>query len=71
MYTEKCIALLNDEEVCKQYRDQTKFMHSKVVKQLSNLKISVGHKFKEQYNKLCHPDDNSPPARFCGLPKNT
>ena len=42
--------------------------HSRVVKQLVDLKKNpVGHELKEQYNVLCPPGDNSPPARFYGL----
>ena len=36
MYIEKCMALLNDEEVYCECRDQTKSIHSKVLKQLQN-----------------------------------
>ena len=41
MYIEKCTALLNDEEVQKEYRDHTKSIHSKVVKHLLDLKLQL------------------------------
>ena len=37
MFIEKCIALLNDEEVYCKCKDQTKFIHCKVLKQLLDL----------------------------------
>ena len=45
MYMHKCMALLNDKDIYKEYRDQTESIHSKVVKQLLDLKDSTGHKF--------------------------
>ena len=54
MYIKNYIALLNDEEVYKECRYQTKSINYKVVNQLLDVKKSVGHKFEEQYNKL-HP----------------
>ena len=69
MYIEKCRALLNNENVNCEWRDQTKCIHSKVVKQLLGLKISVGPKFKDQYIKLHSPSDNVPPGRFYSLSK--
>ena len=39
MYIKKCMALLNDEEVYKECREQTISMHSKVVKHCFSLKI--------------------------------
>ena len=69
MYIEKCMALLNDEEAYHECRDETKSIHSKVVKQILGLKISIGPKFKDEYIEICPPGDNSLPARFWGLTK--
>ena len=48
---------------------KTKSIHSKVAKQLLNLKNLIGHKFKEGINKLHQPSNNSPAARCYGFPK--
>ena len=50
-------------------RYQTKAIHSKVLKQLLDLRNSIRSIFKDKYIILCLPGDNSPPARFHGLPK--
>ena len=64
-----CVTLCNDE-VYHECRDKTKPIHSKVFKQLLDIKKnSMGPKFKDQYIKLCSPGDNSPTARFYSLPK--
>ena len=70
MYTEKCTALLNDHEVYRECKDQPKSIFAKVLKHFLDLKSCIGPKFKDQYNKLCLPGDNSPPARFYGLSKS-
>ena len=44
-------------------------IHSQVLKQLRDLKTSTEPKFNDQYIKLSPPGDNSPLARFYGLPK--
>ena len=69
MYIEKCIALINDQEVYQECKDQTKSIHAKLLKQLLDLKKSKGPKFMDQYFKLCPPDDNSHSVRVHGLPK--
>ena len=43
VYIEKFIALLNDEEVHKECRDQMKTIHSKAVKQHLDLNNSTGY----------------------------
>ena len=68
-YVDKCMALLNSEEVYKECRAQIESIHSKIVKQLLDLNNSIGYKVKEEYNKLCPPGDKSHPARFCSLPQ--
>ena len=68
MYTEKCMALLN-EEVHHECRDQTKSIHSKEFKQLLDLEISIGIKSSDKYLELLPTGDTSPPARFYCLPK--
>ena len=42
MYIEKCLALLSDQEVYQEYKDQTKSTHAKVLKQSLDLKHSIG-----------------------------
>ena len=69
MDIEKYMALRNDENVYHECREQTKFIHSKAVKQLLDLEISIGPNFKDQCIKLQPPGDNGPLARFYGLPK--
>ena len=62
MYIEKCLALLKDKEVYKECRDQTRAIHSKVVKQLLDLKIQL--ELDSRNNTT-----DSPSARFYGPPK--
>ena len=69
MYIEKCMVLLNYEEVYCESRDQTTSINSKVVQQLLDLKNSIEPKFKDQYNKLYPLGDNSYPSIFYCLPK--
>ena len=71
MYIEKFIFFLNGGEVYKECRDKTKPVHYKVVKLLWDLKNSIQHKFKEQYNTLCPLSDSSPSYRILWSPKNT
>ena len=63
------MALINDAEAYCECREQTLSIHSRVLKQHLELKTSIGAKFKVQYIKLHPPGDNSPSARFYGLPK--
>ena len=70
IYIEKCMVSLNDQEVYQECKDQTTSVHAKVLKQLLDLKISIGAKFKNQFIKLWPPGDDIPPSRLCGLPKN-
>ena len=49
MYIEKYMAIFNDKEVYSECRDHTKSFHSKVLKWLLDLKISIGPKFNNQY----------------------
>ena len=53
-YMEKCMTLLSDHKVYKEYRDLTKTIHTKVIKQLTDLKNSLGQEIKNLYSKL-HP----------------
>ena len=69
MYVEKCMTLLNDEEVYCECRDQTKSLIPKWLNNFSIYKNSIGPKFNDQYIKLQPPVDNSPPARFYSLLK--
>ena len=69
MYIEKYIALLNDEELYCKYRDQIMSIYYEVVKQLLDLKNSIGPKFNDQYIKLHPPGYTGSPARFCALSK--
>ena len=46
MYIEKCMTLINDEEVYHECRDQTKSIHSEVLKQLLDLKDSLDQNSK-------------------------
>ena len=52
-------------------RDQTGLSTLKQLSNFLDLKTSIGHKIKEQYDKLHFPGDNSLPTRFCGPPKYT
>ena len=49
MCIERCMALLNDHKVYQKYKDQTKSIHAKLLRQLHELKISIRPKFKDQY----------------------
>ena len=69
VYTEKCMAILSDQEVYHKWKDQIKSIHAKVLKQLLELKNFILPKFKDQCIILQAPSDNSPPIRFYGLPK--
>ena len=62
IYLEKCMTLLNDEKVYQKCRDKPKSIHSKEVKQLLDLKISIGPAFKDEHIKLDLPSDNSSPT---------
>ena len=67
MYTEKCMALRNEDEVYHECRNQTKSIHSKVFKQLLALKISIGPSLRDQYINLHLAGNNSPLVRFYSL----
>ena len=60
LYIEKYMALLDNEDVYKECRDNTKSMHYNVLKKLIDLKTSIGDKFKEQYNKICSQETAAP-----------
>ena len=68
MHSRNCMALFSDEEVYKEYRHETKSIHSKVLKLLLDPKRSNWPNFKKQYIKL-HAGDNNLLARFYSLPK--
>ena len=53
---------VNDEKVYQKCRNKPKSIHSKEVKQLLDLKISIGPAFKDEYIKLDLPSDNSSPT---------
>ena len=52
MHIEKCMALLNGEEVYCECRDHTKSIHSKVVKQLLDLKTPLDQKLRTNTSNL-------------------
>ena len=62
IFLEKCMTLHNDEKVYQKCRDKPKSIHSKEVKQLLDLKISIGPAFKDEHIKLDLPSDNSSPT---------
>ena len=68
-YIDKCVTLFSDQGVYQECKDLTKSIHNKVIKQLSDLKNSLGQEFKNLYTALFPPGGNSPPVRFYGIPK--
>ena len=67
-YIEKCMTLLNDHKVYQECKDLTKPINAKVIKQLTDLK-QFRSRVQKPIPKTVAPGDNSPPARFYGLPK--
>ena len=54
-YVEKCMTLLSDHRVYLECRDLTKIIHNKVIKQLTDLKNSLGQELKKPVPKTMPP----------------
>ena len=68
-YIEKCMALLNDEEVYHECRDQTKSIHFKVVKQLLDLEKLHWTRIEGSIHQTPCSSSNSLSPRFYSLLK--
>ena len=70
MYIEKCVALLNDEEVYRECRDQAMSIHSKVVRQLLDLRFQFDTNLRNNIINFALQMTTSP-GKILWSPKNT
>ena len=69
MYTENVWPYSMTKKCTKSARIKSSLFMPKYSNNFWIYKNAIGPKLKDHYIKLCHPGDNSPPARFYGLPK--